>query len=75
MEERVDASFVTGLATMLGSIIIKWIHLRMMTTTTTTILGATTNKEMAGSTTKENGMLALLNMEMVTSKNIKKIQV
>jgi len=65
MEERVDASFVTCLATILGSVLIKWIHLEMMTTTTATISEATTIKGMVGSTTKEKGMLPLLNMEMV----------
>lgn len=64
MEERVDASFVTGLDTMLGSVLIEWIHLGMVTTTTATILGATSIKGMASSTTKEKGMLPLLNLEM-----------
>ena len=65
MEERVDASIVTCLATMLGSVLIEGIHLGMMTTNTATILEATEIKGMAGSTTKEKGMLPLLNMEMV----------
>lgn len=59
MEERVDASFVTSLTTMLGNVLIKEIHIGMMTTTTATIKG------MIGSTTKEKGILLLLNMEMV----------
>ena len=53
MEGREDASFVTGLATMLGSVLIEGIHLMVMATTTTTISGATTIKGMADSTTKE----------------------
>ena len=61
MEERVDASFVTGLAIMLGS----GIHLGMMMTIIATISRATTIKAMVDSTTKEKGMLPLLNMEMV----------
>ena len=65
MEGREDASFATSLATMLGSVLIEGIHLMMMTTTATTISGATTIKGMADSTTKEKGMLLLLNMEMV----------
>ena len=65
MEGREDASFVTGLTSMLGSVLIEGIHLGMMTTTTTTISGATTIKGMAGSTIKEKGMLPLLNMEIV----------
>ena len=65
MEGREDASFVTSLATILGSVVIEGIHLKMMTTTTTTISGATTIKGMTNSTTKEKGMLPLLNMEMV----------
>lgn len=43
----------------------KGIHLGMMKKTTATISKATTIKGMAGSTTKEKGMLLLLNMEMV----------
>jgi len=66
MEGREDASFVTGLVTMLGSVLIEGIHLMMMTTTTTTttILGATIIKGMENSTTKEKGILPLLNIEM-----------
>ena len=59
MEEREDASFVTSLATILGSVLIEGIHLMMITTTTTI-------KGMVGSKTKEKGILPLLNMEMVT---------
>ena len=62
---REDASSATSLATMLGSVLIEGIHLMMMTTTATTISGATTIKGMVGSTTKEKGILPLLNMEMV----------
>jgi len=65
MEGREYASFVTSLATMLGSYLIEGIHLGMLTTTTTTISGATTIKGMADSITKEKGMLSLLNTEMV----------
>ena len=67
MEGREEASFVTGLDIMIGSVLIEGIHFRTMTTTTTTttILGATPIKGIADSTTKEKGMLSLLNMEMV----------
>ena len=75
MEEREDVSIVKGLATILESVLIKGIHLRMMTTTTATISGATTIKGMAGSTTKEKGMLSLLNLEMIDLPKIKKLQV
>ena len=64
-EGRGDASFVTSLATLLGSVLIEGIHLEMMTTTVATISGETTIKGMGGSTTKGKGMLSLLNMEMV----------
>ena len=62
---RENDSFATSLATMLGSVLIEGIHLGIVITTITTISGATTIKGMEGSTTKEKGMLPLLNMEMV----------
>ena len=65
-EEWEDASIVIGLATMLESVLIKWIHHGMMiTTTTTTISRATTIKGITGSTIKEREMLSLHDMEMV----------
>jgi len=66
MEGREDASFATSSTTMLGSFLIEGIHLMMMTTTTTKISGEKIIKGMVDSTIKENGMLPLLNMEMVT---------
>ena len=61
------ASIVTGLATMLESVLIKRILHEMMTTTTTTapISKPMSIKGITGSTTKERGMLPLLDMEMV----------
>ena len=63
-EEKEDALILTGLATSLESVRTRNILQEMMTTITTT------SREMAikgttGSTTKERGMLPLLEMEMV----------
>jgi len=63
-EEKEDSSIATGLDIFLESVLTRRILQEMMTTITTTtramgIKGAT------GSTTKERGMLPLLEMEMV----------
>lgn len=75
MEGREDASFVTGMAIMLGSVLIEGIHLGMITTTTTTIFRATTIKGMVDSTTKEKGMTRYSTWKWSTPQKIKKLQV
>ena len=58
-EERASALFAISLATMQGSVLIKGIHLEMMTIITTpgaTSTTTTTIKEMAGPMAKEKGM-------------------
>jgi len=65
-EGREDASFVIGLATMKGSVIIEGIHFGMMTTTNTTISGVSTIKGMTGSIKKEKGMLVTLKFVTMT---------
>jgi hypothetical protein len=65
-EEGEDASIVTGLATMLESVLIRRILLRMMTTiTTVTISKAMLIDGTTSSKIKERGMLLLFDMKMV----------
>lgn len=70
-EEREDATIVTGLATMLESVLIRMILHGM--TTITTISKEMEIKGTKGSTTKERGMLPLLNMVMVDLQQVKKL--
>ena len=64
-EEKEDASIATGLTTMLESVFTRRILQGMMTTTTITIMKAMAIKRTRSSTTKERGILPLLDMEMV----------
>lgn len=64
-EEKEDASITIGLTTMLESVLTKRILQGMTTTTTTPTSKAMAIKGTTSSTTKERGMLLLLDMEMV----------